>query len=171
MVAGDSSSGDFNLGLILDSAQEGIADSVIHSREGVPDDDVQCGVCLEDEPEEEVPSILAMEWPECERTRPLKIGIDSGAELSVLPRQLFPEIPIEETEASRNGVKYFGPGDLHEPTIKEYGETKLQMIVESTDGKPQLKTSRFSVADVRKALMCVAEMTDKGHDVVFKAYG
>ena len=45
------------------------------------------------------------------------------------------------------------------------------MIAESTDGAPQLKTSRFSVADVRKALMCVAEMTDKGHDVVFKAYG
>ena len=65
----------------------------------------------------------------------------------------------------------FGPGDLHEPTIKDYGATKLHMLVESTEGKPLFRRSHFSVADVRKALMCVADMTDKGHDVVFKAYG
>ena len=68
-------------------------------------------------------------------------------------------------------MKYFGPGDLDEPTIADYGETRLQMIVESPTGKPMYRTSRFSVADVRKCLMSVADMTDVGHDVVFKAYG
>ena len=76
---------------------------------------------------------------------------------------------VEETEASRNGVKYFGPGDLHEPSIKDYGATRLHMLVESTEGKPLFKRCHFSVADVRKALLCVADMTDKGQDVVFKA--
>ena len=68
-------------------------------------------------------------------------------------------------------MKYYGPGDLNEPTITDYGETRLQMIVESPSGKPMHRTSRFSVADVRKCLMSVADMTDVGHDVVFRAYG
>ena len=37
--------------------------------------------------------------------------MDSGAEVTVWPPELFPEVPTVESDDSRRGVMYFGPGD------------------------------------------------------------
>ena len=40
------------------------------------------------------------------------IGLDSGAEITLWPPRLCPEVKTEESAESRSGVKYWGPGDL-----------------------------------------------------------
>ena len=45
--------------------------------------------------------------------------VDSGAAESVVPRSMFPEISTEETERSKNGKGFKGPGGEH---IKNNGE-------------------------------------------------
>ena len=46
----------------------------------------------------------------------ISVGIDSGAEITVWPPELAPETPTEESDESRLGAKYFGPGDKRSDT-------------------------------------------------------
>ena len=45
--------------------------------------------------------------------------VDSGAAENVMPRSMFPEIPIEETERYKSGKGFKGPGREH---IKKHGQ-------------------------------------------------
>ena len=51
-----------------------------------------------------------------------RLGVDSGAELTVWPSDLFPEMaPLQPNDASRRGVCYGAPGDLEHPSIPDEG--------------------------------------------------
>ena len=45
--------------------------------------------------------------------------VDSGAAKNVMPRSMFPEIGIRQTERSKNGKGFKGPGGEN---IKNYGQ-------------------------------------------------
>ena len=65
----------------------------------------------------ETVELSAVEWePHVEigavttKSKLISVGIDSGAEITVWPPELAPETPTEESDESRLGVKYYGPG-------------------------------------------------------------
>ena len=94
--------------------------------------------------------------------RTVRIGVDSGAELTVWPEKLFPEVPIEPNEESKAGVKYWAPGDIDQPTIPDLGCRSYDLLV---GGEP--RSVKPHVAPVRKPLLAVCDLNDKGHDVHF----
>ena len=95
-------------------------------------------------------------------SRLVTIGVDSGAELSVWPDNLVPEGKTIETAESRAGTCYWGPGDTTRPTIPDLGKRKYELMV---DG--QKRNLEVHVAPVRKPLLAVCDMNDKGHNVYF----
>ena len=99
-------------------------------------------------------------------TRTVVIGVDSGAELTVWPADLLPGVPTMETAESRAGVYYWGPGDTTKPTIPDLGKRNYTMMVNGAH-----RNLTVHVAPVRKPLLAVADLNDKGHDVHFMADG
>ena len=71
------------------------------------------------------------------------VVVDSGAAENVMPRNMFPDISTEETERSKNGQGFKGPGGEH---IKNYGQQV--MSVRTPEGF--LRKSAWQVADVRR---------------------
>ena len=69
------------------------------------------------------------------------IAVDSGAAENVMPRSMFPERSTEETERSKNGKGFKGPGGEH---IKNYGQQV--MSVRTPEGF--VRKSTWQVADV-----------------------
>ena len=47
------------------------------------------------------------------------MAVDPGAAENVMPRSMFPERPTGETESSKNGKGFKGPGGEH---IKNFGQ-------------------------------------------------
>ena len=93
--------------------------------------------------------------------RTVRVGIDSGAGVTVWPTQLCDDYPTQETDDSRKGVTYASAGDGEEP-IRNKGERVIKMVI---DG--QERVIRAQVARVRKPLLAVSEMCDAGHDLHF----
>ena len=91
----------------------------------------------------------------------ISILIDSGASDSVCPPGLFPEVPVYETSASRNGVEYTAAGGHN---IANLG--MCQPIIHTLEGDQ--KMFAFQVASVGKALGAVSRMTGSYNDVVFR---
>ena len=50
--------------------------------------------------------------------------VDSGAAENVMPRSMFPEIGIRQTERSKNGKGFKGPGGEN---IKNYGQQVMSV--------------------------------------------
>lgn len=92
----------------------------------------------------------------------ISIGVDSGAEISVWPLQLRPDVPVQPTNESRQGVSYWAPGDLQGPSIKNLGTRayKIKAGGQSMDHRP-------TICEVRRPLMSVAALNDNGWDVHF----
>ena len=90
-------------------------------------------------------------------------GIDSSAEITVWPPELAPETPTEESDESRLGVKYFGPGDKNGPTLVNHGRRRYVVKVGGLE--------RILKAPVRKPLLAVCDLLATGHDVHFTAKG
>ena len=57
----------------------------------------------------------------------IRVGIDSGAELSVWPTSLHPEVETEETWESKQGVAHWAPGDKKKPTIADRGVGRYRL--------------------------------------------
>ena len=69
--------------------------------------------------------------------------VGSGAAENVMPRSMFPEMSTEETERSKSGEGFEGPGGEH---IKNYGQQVVS--VRTRDGF--VRKSTWQVADVRR---------------------
>jgi len=94
----------------------------------------------------------------------VRIGVDSGAEITVWPVDLHSEVPTVPSQESTAGVCYWGPGDKTRPTIRDHGTRVYRLRC----GNAALD-SKVHVADVRRPLTGVADMNDKGWDVHFMA--
>ena len=74
------------------------------------------------------------------------VEVDSGAAENVMPRSMFPEIWIRQTERSKNGKGFKGPGGEN---IKNYG----QQIMSVRTPEGFVCKSTWQVADVRRPLV------------------
>ena len=138
--------------------------SAITQEETEPETEVGGLVCLNMvQPKDRASSIN--EPTSIDGLRSIRIGIDSGAGVSVWPKELCQDYPTRETEASRNKVSYASAGAGEKKILNE-GERQLQLQV-----GPDMRTMRAQVAKVRKPLVSVSEMCKAGHDVHFLADG
>ena len=94
----------------------------------------------------------------------VKIGVDSGAEITVWPKNLYPQVETTPSMESQAGVKYWGPSDITSPSIADHGNRVYKLDV---DG--EIREIKVHVADVRKPLLAVCDLNDRGHDVMFRA--
>ena len=93
--------------------------------------------------------------------RIVRIGVDSGAGVSVWPTELCDDYPTKQTEASMAGISYASAASGDGRILNE-GERTVQLDVCGSK-----RGARMQVARVRKPLLSVAEMNDAGHDVYF----
>ena len=75
-----------------------------------------------------------------------------------MPRSMLPEIGIRQTERSKNGKGFKGPGGEN---INNYGQ--LVMSVRTPEGF--LRKSTRQVADVRKPLVSASHIIQVGNDL------
>ena len=113
-------------------------------------------------PEESDEVLCAVEQPPgIESDRVVRIGVDSGAGVSVWPKELCDDYPTKQTHASMAGVSYSSAASGTSRILNE-GERIVQLNVCGSK-----RGARMQVARVRKPLLSVAEMNDAGHDVYF----
>ena len=91
----------------------------------------------------------------------IRIGVDSGAEVSVWPAHLHPE--VETVVDGTTGSAYFAPGDGSKGSIIDEGQRRYRL--ESEQGSCFDLPVR--VAQVRRPLASVAELNDVGWDIHF----
>ena len=84
--------------------------------------------------------------------------VDSGAAENVMPRSMFSEIGIRQTERSKNGKGFKGPGGEN---IKNYGQQV--MSVRTAEGF--VRKSTWQVADVRRPLVSASHIIQAGNDL------
>ena len=87
-------------------------------------------------------------------------------EITVWPPEIAPETPTEESDESRLGVKYFGPGDKNCPTRVNHGRRRDVVKVGGLE-----RILKAHVVPVRKPLLAVCDLLATGHDVHFTAEG
>ena len=97
--------------------------------------------------------------------RRIDVTVDSGAANSVINGDDFPNAPREESEGSRRGLVYQGPGSER---IPNRGQKKFQVKPDS-HSKPRNMT--FQDAKVRKPLAAVSGITEKNNIVLFDKKG
>ena len=95
----------------------------------------------------------------------LKVTIDSGACISVMPIASCEGIDIMENELSRNGAEYEVANGA---TIPILGERRYEVM---TIGSLQPKRITFQVADVHKALLSISGCADMGIDCILGQNG
>jgi hypothetical protein len=96
----------------------------------------------------------------------IDITVDSGAAHSVADGNIcWPTIRRDESEGSRAGSVYLGPGTER---IPNRGQTSLNV---RTAGNTAVRKMTFQDAAVRKPLAAVSGITDKGNVVLFDRKG
>ena len=85
-------------------------------------------------------------------------GVDSCAADHVAPTGMFPDVPIIETEASKNGKTYAAANGGE---IKNEGEK----VIPFTTNEGFQKKARFQVAKVTKVLLSASKITKAGYEV------
>ena len=91
--------------------------------------------------------------------------IDSGAGISVWPRDLCNDgRPTKPTAESLAGVGY-APAGAQSTLIRDEGQRNFVMV----DRNGQRTQINPRIAGVRKPLVSVADLNDRGFDVVFPA--
>ena len=101
---------------------------------------------------------------EISQIRKVSIGVDSGAAVSVWPKDLCADYPTRKTKAT--GTKYATAGKDSKYIVNEGERT---MVMKTADGSR--RGAKVQIAAVRKPLMSVADMVDAGQDVHFLASG
>ena len=86
------------------------------------------------------------------------VVVDSGAAENVMPRSMFPEIGITQTERSKNGKGFKGSGGEH---INSYG----QQIMSVRTSEGFVRKSTWQVADVRTLPVSVSHIIQAGNDL------
>ena len=84
--------------------------------------------------------------------------VDSGAAENVMPRSMFLEKGIRQTERSKNGKGFKGPGGEN---IKNYGQQV--MSVRTPEGF--VRKSTWQVADVRRPPVSASHIIQAGNDL------
>ena len=90
----------------------------------------------------------------------LEIIVDSGAGESVAAHKHLPQCPLVDSPGSLAGQKYLGPGGEEIPNMGQF--TAMMTIEGEREGK-----FTFQAAPVRKPLLAVSSVNDKGNLVVF----
>ena len=98
------------------------------------------------------------------RGKRVRIGVDSGAGVTAWPRDLCDDYPTRATPESRAGFEYV-PAGKGSKGITDLGER----VYDLTSDSGQRMNMKVHVCDVRKPLLSVAEMNDRGLDVHFYA--
>ena len=103
----------------------------------------------------------AVHQSECET---LRIGVDSGASVTIIPAEVASDYPLMPSKESMAGVQYkTATGDK----VEDLGCRTLQLLGGSSSGSTGSRGLRARVGKVSKSLLAVCEMVDAGHDVVF----
>ena len=68
--------------------------------------------------------------------------------------------------SSRAGVKYFGAGDLNGPSLANEGSRRYELDIGGVK-----RSANVNVVAVRKPLLAMCDLVDKGHAVHFTAKG
>ena len=84
--------------------------------------------------------------------------VDSGAAENVMLRSMLPEIGIRQTERSKNGKGFKGPGGEN---IKNCG----QQIMSVRNPEGVVRKSTWQVADVRRPLVSASHIIQAGSDL------
>ena len=84
---------------------------------------------------------------------------DAGAVDSVLPKSALTEYLLEATSKPQSGVGFKGANGSH---IKHYGQRRFRVKTSAGSNK---KTT-WEVADVRKPLISVSRLLERGHKLV-----
>ncbi|CAK0830057.1 unnamed protein product [Prorocentrum cordatum] len=92
----------------------------------------------------------------------LRVGIDSCAAASVLPRGSCTDYPVHE---GGQAISYTTASGHY---ANDEGE---KILVGTMPGASQARAAKFRVADISKPLLSVAEMVDSGHRLVFDSEG
>ncbi len=90
--------------------------------------------------------------------------MDSGAGVSVAPREMCTHIPLTPSEGSRRG-QTFTAASGHK--VHNEGQRSVQGLTE--DGSPV--SMQYQVAKVTRPLNAVSKICDRGNVVVFTARG
>ena len=85
--------------------------------------------------------------------------VDSGAADNVVPRSMFPEIGIRQTERSKDGKGFKGPGGEN---IKNNGQQ--DMSVRTPEGS--VRKSTWQVTDVRRPLVSASHIIQAGNGLL-----
>ena len=126
--------------------------------EGGADSEYKCGICGEcDAPSDTDEMMLAAIESE---TVKITLGVDSGAEVTCVRPDIGTDYPLVKVNSRQ--LRGAGGGE-----IASYGDRHIGLS--GTDG--QTRILRCAVADVRKNLLAVSELVDKGHDVLFSRRG
>ena len=99
----------------------------------------------------------------------VSIGVDSCAGTTVWPNELCDDTPTEASPSSRAG-RQFVPASKDGPRLPDRGRRKY-VLKDRSNGT--LRSINVNVTDVKKPLLAVADLNDKGYDVHFlrtKAY-
>ena len=86
------------------------------------------------------------------------VVVDSGAAENAMPRSTFPEIGIRQTERSKNGKGFKGPGGEN---IKNYG----QQVMSVRTLRGFVRKSTWHVPDVRRPLVSASHIIQAGNDL------
>ena len=87
------------------------------------------------------------------------VVVDSGAAENVMPRSMFHEKGIKQTERSKNGKGFKGP---REENIKNHG----QQIMSVRTPERFVGKSTWQVADVRRPLVSASHIIQAGRGLV-----
>ena len=98
--------------------------------------------------------------------RRVDVTLDSGAANSVMDGDAYPNIPREESEGSRRGLIYQGPGSER---IANRGKKSFRVKPHSMRSPTSNMT--FQDAKVRKPLAAVSDVTAKDNIVLFDKMG
>ena len=80
----------------------------------------------------------------------------------------WPNVDLKPAKGSVNGQRYVGPGD---EKVDIFGELTVKVRTEQHNGGDISNRVTFQGAKVRKPLLAVSEVIDKGNIVVFDGSG
>ena len=103
-----------------------------------------------------------------ERGRYREITVDSGAGESVVNPDVWPDTDLKPSKGSVKGQRYVGP---RSEMMDILGEMTVKVRTERHGGGDISSRMTFQGAKVRKPLLAVSEVTDKGNIVVFDGSG
>ena len=86
------------------------------------------------------------------------VAVDSGAAENVMPRSMFPEIGIRQTDRSKHGKGFKGPGGEH---IKNHGQKVI--TVRTLEGF--VCKSTWQAAEVRRPPVAASHIIQAGNDL------